>query len=383
VAAAFLVNDFTAGGQTVVAASGAVAANDDLTVVVYEGRGPVDDQGVYAEVRDADGVVVVESFRVNSTTRGDHQTPSVGMAHSGAFVVVWSGRGPGDKQGVFFQRYSSTGAALGGETLVNTTVAAEQGDPAVAAAADGSFVVVWSGVGVGDSSGVFLQRFGANGVAQGSETRVNTTTANDQTNPAVAFDGEGNLFVAWQSRQQDGADWGIYGQRFSATGERLGVETRLNSTTAGSQTNPSVRGAATCRSAIGPCGAMANDRSPAVAPSARPVSAVTSGAPSAAPVSATVVSVTVVVPESPAPGRSASTEARLVPIRNPATTAIAARTTGAAMRASRREPSSTTLASRSSRFGCSEDASPSSSRRAAESSSSVGTGTSMLTSFSR
>ena len=43
---------------------------------------------------------------VNSTTAGDQRYPSVSMDDPGDAVVVWSGNGTGDSQGVFFQRYA-------------------------------------------------------------------------------------------------------------------------------------------------------------------------------------------------------------------------------------------------------------------------------------
>src|SRR5688500_11959588 len=74
---------------------------------------------------------------------------------------------------------------LGGEVLVNTTTAGTQVSSfetarAVARADDGSFVVAWSSLDT-DGSGwnVYVQRYNASGAAQGGQTLVNTTTAGD------------------------------------------------------------------------------------------------------------------------------------------------------------------------------------------------------------
>jgi cyclophilin family peptidyl-prolyl cis-trans isomerase len=240
VGSAFLVNDDVLGRQSTLHSAAAVAASEVNQIIVFEGKGPGDDQGVFAKVLNPSGAVVAASSRVNSTTDGDQHAPAVGTSADGSFVVAWAGRGIGDRNGIFFQRFSSNGTRVGAETLVNSTTGGVQTSSAIAVAEDGSFVVAWSGVGSGDVNGVFLQRYTAAGVRVGGETRVNSTTAKEQSAPSLAFDDEGNLFVAWQSRHQDGGDWGIYGQWFASNGTRTGNEVRINTTTIGSQSAPSV-----------------------------------------------------------------------------------------------------------------------------------------------
>lgn len=236
----FLVNDLVIRAQSIDHAASAVAATAVNAVIVFEGKGPLDRQGVFAEVLSPDGETTKTSFQVNSTVKGDQRSPAVAASPTGDFVVVWAGRGVGDKEGIFLQRFDAAGKRLGGESLVNTTTGGQQSAPDVAMAADGSFVVAWSGTGAGDVSGIFLRRFDASGVPLAGETLVNATVDDHQTSPSVAFDGAGNLVVAWQSRRQDGSDWGVYGQWFASDGSRLGGETLLSETTAFSQTAPDV-----------------------------------------------------------------------------------------------------------------------------------------------
>src|SRR5256885_13587760 len=56
----------------------------------------------------------------------------------------------------------------------------------------------------------------------GTEFRVNTTTLNSQSNPAVAMDAGGGSVVAWETT--DGT--GIRAQRYDAAGQPLGGEFR-------------------------------------------------------------------------------------------------------------------------------------------------------------
>jgi hypothetical protein len=226
-----IVNDLVARTQTTSAAEAAVAIGEAGRVVVFSGNGPGDDAGVFAKRYDADGDEIgASAVRVNTTVAGEQHSASVAMDEDGGFVVVWAGRGVGDKQGIFFQRFNATGAKVGNETLVNATTAGKQVDPVIAMRADGAFAIGWSGQSAGDASGVYLQTFTAAGVKAGSEVRLNTTTANHQTGLAMVIDSAGHLITAWSSLKQDGSDWGIYGQRFDTSGARVGNEFAWNTT---------------------------------------------------------------------------------------------------------------------------------------------------------
>src|SRR5262245_10048454 len=63
----------------------------------------------------------------------------------------------------------STTVPVGPEFRVNTYTTGVQDSTGVAADADGNFVIVWSGEGLGDDSGIFAQRYDDAGVSQGSE----------------------------------------------------------------------------------------------------------------------------------------------------------------------------------------------------------------------
>jgi hypothetical protein len=54
------------------------------------------------------------------------------MTGSGAFVVAWTSNAQdGTGKGVYFQRYNSSAAAQGSETVVNTTTTGDQQLPSV------------------------------------------------------------------------------------------------------------------------------------------------------------------------------------------------------------------------------------------------------------
>ena len=126
------------------------------------------------------------------------------------------------------------------DTLVNTTTARAQRDPDVAADAAGNIVAVWQSFGQENAWDIYGQRYTPDGEKIGGEFLVNTTTHRSQRNPAVAMDSDGSFMVVWQSKGQDGSNWGIYGQLFDSSGAQLGDEVRINDTTHGKQLNPDV-----------------------------------------------------------------------------------------------------------------------------------------------
>ena len=88
------------------------------------------------------------------------------------------------------------------ETLVNTTTANDQIQPTITALTDGGWVVSWSSLGQdGSDYGVYQQRYSAAGATVGSETRVNTTTTSSQDQPTIAALTDGGWVVSWESYQ--------------------------------------------------------------------------------------------------------------------------------------------------------------------------------------
>ena len=181
-------------------------------------------------------------FQINTTTADRQENPSVAALSDGGFVVTWdSNNQDGDNEGVFGQRYDSTGSAVGSEFQINTTTADEQKEPSVAALDDGGFVVVWQSKNQdGDNWGIYSQRYDSAGLPVGSETQVNATTLQAQDNPSITALGDGGFVIAWQSNNQDGDKDGIYGQRFDSTGAVVGSEFQINSTTSDDQQMPSI-----------------------------------------------------------------------------------------------------------------------------------------------
>ncbi|MSR12984.1 MAG: hypothetical protein EXR86_00135 [Gammaproteobacteria bacterium] len=84
-----------------------------------------------------------------------------------------------------------------GESQVTTYTPAEQTYPTVATLTDGSYVVAWNSDDQdGNQEGVYVQRFTAQGLALGAEFRVNSLTNGIQNYPQLASLSDGGYVVA-------------------------------------------------------------------------------------------------------------------------------------------------------------------------------------------
>ncbi|MBV7569636.1 calcium-binding protein [Pseudomonas sp. PDM27] len=178
---------------------------------------------------------------INTTTLGDQEDPNIYGLIDGGFVIAWQGNGVGDATGLFTQRYNASGAKVGGETLVNTTLAGEQSQPSVVGLLNGGYVVTWSGLNAGGLQCIFTQQYSASGAKVGGETVVNTTTAGFRDSPEITALADGGYVVTWGAEETAG-DFGSFLQRFNASGVKVGGEVHINTTTAGAQDFPQIFG---------------------------------------------------------------------------------------------------------------------------------------------
>ncbi len=179
-------------------------------------------------------------FQVNTSTQKEQSVPAVAAAADGRFVVVWQSSGQdGISWSVYARRYDALGNALGPESRVNSHTGNSQQRPSVAMAPDGRFVVAWQSHGQdGGGWGVFARRYAPDGSPVGPEFQVNSYTTNDQYEPSVAMAADGRFLIAWQSSGQDGSGKGVFARRYDPNGNPVGSEFRVNAYTNDDQQRP-------------------------------------------------------------------------------------------------------------------------------------------------
>ena len=200
---------------------------------------------VSARLFNADGTPQTDEFQVNTFTANSQNEPSVATLNDGTFVVVWQSRDPaaGDTSvsGISGQHYTESGTRIGTEFLVNTGTSQHQVSPDVAALADGGFIVIWHN---GSNGRIFGQRFDANANPVGVESRLDNYRGGD---PEVAGLAGGGFVAVWftaSSETGDTSSNGVNGRIFDSNGTPLGDEFLLNSNISGAQLEVDVAGLA-------------------------------------------------------------------------------------------------------------------------------------------
>ncbi len=231
----FRVNSYLSNDQYTPKVAGLA---DDGFVVAWNSYGQDGSaSGIYAQRYDAAGLVAGGEFRVNAYTNSYQSDPAVAALAGGGFVVAWNSYlQDGSSFGIYAQRYDAAGRATGGEFLVNSYTSSDQYLPAITALNGGGFVITWQSYGQeGSGGGIYGQRYDATGHAAGGEFHVDSYSQFDQINPAVAALADGGFIVTWQSYNQDGSGAGIYAQRYDAAGEQVGL--KVSGTAAGDVLN--------------------------------------------------------------------------------------------------------------------------------------------------
>ncbi|MCB9231222.1 MAG: T9SS type A sorting domain-containing protein [Bacteroidia bacterium] len=214
-------------------------------VVTWSSYGQDADQyGVWQRLYDNTGSAVIGEGRANNTQTGSQFRSRVAMDDAGNYGVVFmDSENDGDGFGIYARFYNSSGSSIQSAWLVNTDTAGYQGMPDIALDSAGNGIIVWQGYGdnSGSTMGIYAQMVdGTTGSPVGSQFLVNTSTANNQTDPSVEMDVDGNFIIVWASRDQDGSQEGIYARRYNSSGTAQGGVFKVNSTTSGSQDNPRI-----------------------------------------------------------------------------------------------------------------------------------------------
>jgi hypothetical protein len=172
-------------------------------------------------------------FQVNASTLYDQERPAVAAEANGDFVVVWQYLSePFIYSGIIGRRFDSAGQPVGTEFQVNTFTTNYYGQrAAVSADDDGDFVVVWDDVdSLNANYYIYGRRYDSAGMAQGADFLINTDTTYNQYNAAVAAEPSGEFVVVWNTGLLGSSPYTQYafGRRYDGGGIPLGPPFQVN-----------------------------------------------------------------------------------------------------------------------------------------------------------
>ena len=185
-------------------------------------------------------------FLVNTYTTNAQRHPAVAAAADGTFVVAWVSGCCGGQYTVEGQRFASDGTHLGGQFAIDPNVGFNR-PPSVAMDEDADFVVVWhefnSAYGDPLLFSVHARRYDSNGNSVSTRFLVNTYTTASQSSPDVAMALDGDFIVVWESFGSNGSDSdssSVQARRYASDGTAFASEFQVNTYTSSSQGYPAV-----------------------------------------------------------------------------------------------------------------------------------------------
>jgi hypothetical protein len=188
----------------------------------FENR-ELQDRDVFAQIFDRNGQPAGAPFRVNAEAAGFQSVPRL-AARATDVVVVWSSEGRNvGASGVYGRVINRSGLASAELKVADAGAAA-----AVAAAPNGDFAVVWDAAD-GSGTGIFAQLYEKDLDAVGSSLRVSTDTVGHQRRPAVAAANDGDYLVVWQGQHGSPRVTRIFGQFVGKAGNLVGSQLALSS----------------------------------------------------------------------------------------------------------------------------------------------------------
>ena len=137
-----------------------------------------DDSNIMLQIFDAAGNKVGTQLQVNTKGEEYQQAPKITELSNGNLVVTWEDieDGDGEPGQIKAQVVDGQGHKVGGEFTINGTMQGEQHTPAIAALADGSFIVTWtdnSGAGGDEDDGIRAQIFSVGKAAVNAAVKLN------------------------------------------------------------------------------------------------------------------------------------------------------------------------------------------------------------------
>jgi ELWxxDGT repeat protein len=230
-------DDGTAVGPDFLVAGGAGTQTDPNVTVLSGGKivvaymGDGTSREIYARVVNSDGTAAVGEIKLNSTLVGDQTHVDLAALGNNRFIATWWS---GDNNSIRARLFDYNGATLvpvslaGSGTndfVVSTSLVEGFGStPAVAALADGKFVITY--YNANNPSEVWGHLYNADGTSAGSEFVVNSTTTGLQRLSDVAALPNGGFVAAYQSTDVNG----VRARVFDGTGAALGPDFVVNAT---------------------------------------------------------------------------------------------------------------------------------------------------------
>ena len=216
-----------------------VDPDGNITIVWSSRRQQEGHYGVYAQRFSPTGVALGSETTVNLWTASHQMGPDIATDDKGNAWIVWQSHGQDGHAGAIIARRFDAKFQGGSEVLVNERWRGHQTGPVVATGPRGESLVVWNSIeAAGMPQTLRARLFDADGKPHGAEFTVRQDQKNSARVPAAAFAPAGGFVIAYSVFNEANRPAGIYIQRFATDGKRIGKEILVSGSPRNSQIEP-------------------------------------------------------------------------------------------------------------------------------------------------
>lgn len=169
--------------------------------------------------------------------------PAAVRLSNGRVAVVWRTTIDGNPTGIYGRLLNGRGRPLGGVFRIDDGIEDAGGQPAIAPAAGGGFLVSWQGCWIEtENLEIFVRAFDAAAQPLGEGLRINSATAGNQIWPALARGADGGYLSAWMTPGAPGSGlaYQVVARPLDDDGRPAGPEVTLSSGTASAHGAPTL-----------------------------------------------------------------------------------------------------------------------------------------------
>lgn len=176
--------------------------------------------GVGVTIYNTSGGLVKSEFKGHRTINNGQYSPHIIPLAGGGFAITFHSSAQYSGWQIRAHVFNSAAVSLGNEISVDHP---STFNPAGHKLAGGGFVLLWQKAGA-----IYAQKFNSSNVPSSNIFKVNDASINAADVQVVEVD-SGDFIVSWTGNDSSG--FGVYGQRFSSTFNKVGAEFQISSTT--------------------------------------------------------------------------------------------------------------------------------------------------------
>lgn len=180
-----------------------------------------------------------DEYRIIGGRQGDQVLAQAALNPNGGYLVWQDNFTDGDGTGISAQRLNGSLSGTFGVFRVNESAAGDQALPQTALLTGGGAVFAWQST-MGAGTKVIARFLKSDGTFASGDVTVSSFASEQQITPVVAGLADGNALVVWASSGQDGSMLGVFGQRFSPSGTKIGTEFQINQNALYNQRTPAL-----------------------------------------------------------------------------------------------------------------------------------------------